>query len=245
MPYRCLVFQSMVNRRLRFCIPYENSQYHTRSNYGPFYNEYCAVMCLPREQAACWFCLGNPQVKKHLVVSVNTQAYLALPRGPLVEDHILVLTVGHHRSWTSCPDYVRVEIEDYKSRLKKMFADQGKAMIAFERNLKTQHYQLQVSFQILSDLFSLLYDISLIRSICHPGVPYFYVELPTGERLFGAIKKDRINSCDIQFGRYVLSDPRILNCPDKADWRNCTDELEMETKLTAMMRDKFAPYDID
>lgn len=99
----------------------------------------------PREQAACWFCLGNPQVKKHLVVSVNTQAYLALPRGPLVEDHILILTVGHHRSWTSCPNYVRTEIEDYKSRLKRMFAEQGKAMVAFERNLKTQHYQLQVS----------------------------------------------------------------------------------------------------
>ncbi|TPP63245.1 CWF19 1 cell cycle control [Fasciola gigantica] len=246
----------------------------------------------PREQAACWFCLGNPQVKKHLVVSVNTQAYLALPRGPLVEDHVLILTVGHHRSWTSCPDYVRMEIEDYKSRLKKMFADQGKAMVAFERNLKTQHYQLQVvpvPFSVAAEVKHVFLEQSVhsegspctlrpiprnteLSEICHSGIPYFYVELPTGERLFGQIKKDRINSCDIQFGRQVslkrlclhqfnycsqglfarayghqlvLCDPRILNCPEKSDWRNCTDEVEEETLLTATMRDKFAPYDID
>ncbi|TGZ42730.1 hypothetical protein CRM22_011216 [Opisthorchis felineus] len=178
----------------------------------------------PREQAACWFCLGNPQIKKHLIVSVNTQAYLALPRGPLVSDHILILTVGHHRSWTSCPDYVRQEIEDYKTRLKRMFTNEGKAVVAFERNLKTQHYQLQ---------------------ICAPGIPYFYVELPTGERLFGQIKKDRIATSDIQFGRFVLSDSRILDCADRADWRNCTDEVDKETELTLAMREKFAPYDVE
>lgn len=45
--------------------------------------------------------------------------------------------------------------------------------------------------------------------------------------------------------RLVLCDPRILNCPERADWRNCTDNVEEETQLTSAMRDKFAPYDID
>ncbi|KAF7233484.1 hypothetical protein EG68_08594 [Paragonimus skrjabini miyazakii] len=219
----------------------------------------------PREQAACWFCLGNPQVKKHLIVSVNTQAYLALPRGPLVTDHVLILTVGHHRSWTSCPDYVRLEIDDYKARLKRMYTDQGKAMVAFERNLKTQHYQLQVvpvPFSVAGEVKQAFLDLSArcetspctlqpiprnteLNDICAPGIPYFYVELPTGERLFGQIKKDRIATSDIQFGRYVLSDPRILDCPDKADWRNCTEEFEAEAQLTNQMREKFGPYDVD
>ncbi|KER30215.1 hypothetical protein T265_03278 [Opisthorchis viverrini] len=220
----------------------------------------------PREQAACWFCLGNPQVKKHLIVSVNTQAYLALPRGPLVSDHILILTVGHHRSWTTCPDYVRQEIEDYKTRLKRMFTNEGKAVVAFERNLKTQHYQLQVvipvPFAVAGEVKQAFLDLSArcetspcalepiprnteLNDICAPGIPYFYVELPTGERLFGQIKKDRIATSDIQFGRFVLSDSRILDCPDRADWRNCTDEIDKETELTLAMREKFAPYDVE
>ncbi|KAA3672214.1 uncharacterized protein DEA37_0001152 [Paragonimus westermani] len=219
----------------------------------------------PREQAACWFCLGNPEVKKHLIVSVNTQAYLALPRGPLVTDHVLILTVGHHRSWTSCPDYVRSEIDDYKARLKRMYTNQGKAMVAFERNLKTQHYQLQVvpvPFSVAGEVKQAFLDLSArcetspctlrpiprnteLNDICAPGIPYFYVELPTGERLFGQIKKDRIATSDIQFGRYVLSDSRILDCPDKADWRNCTEEFEQEAQLTNQMREKFGPYDVD
>lgn len=219
----------------------------------------------PREQAACWFCLGNPDVKKHLVVSVNTQAYLALPRGPLVTDHVLILTVGHHRSWTACPDYVRVEIEDYKERLKRMFANEGKAMVAYERNLKTQHYELQVvpiPFAVAGEVKHSFLDLSMrceaspcvlqpiprnteLTEIIAPGIPYFYVELPTGERLFGQIRRDRINTSDIHFGRFVLSDQRILNCPDRADWRNCVDDVEHETQLTLRMRERFAPYDIN
>ncbi|CAL8106749.1 unnamed protein product [Calicophoron daubneyi] len=219
----------------------------------------------PREQAACWFCLGNPQVKKHLIISVNTQAYLALPRGPLVTDHVLILTVGHHRSWTACPDYVRGEIEDYKNRLRRMYKSEGKAMVAFERNLKTQHYQLQVvpvPFAVAGEVKHAFLDTSAksdtspcvlkpipkrteLSEICPPGIPYFYVELPTGEKLFGQIKKDRIPTSDIQFGRYVLCDKRILNCPEKADWRDCTDDVEKETELTAKMREKFAPYDVN
>ncbi|KAF6774495.1 hypothetical protein AHF37_05536 [Paragonimus kellicotti] len=224
-------YQLQVTRPFTTCLTYNQPNIHSLHAFDSIqcvYNVhlqslYILVTSEPREQAACWFCLGNPQVKKHLIVSVNTQAYLALPRGPLVTDHVLILTVGHHRSWTSCPDYVRLEIDDYKARLKRMYTDQGKAMVAFERNLKTQHYQLQ---------------------ICAPGIPYFYVELPTGERLFGQIKKDRIATSDIQFGRYVLSDSRILDCPDKADWRNCTEEFEQEAQLTNEMREKFGPYDV-
>jgi hypothetical protein len=32
-------------------------------------------------QGDCWFCLGSPSVKVHLVVSVSENAYLAIPRG--------------------------------------------------------------------------------------------------------------------------------------------------------------------
>ncbi|KAK6053841.1 g-patch domain protein [Cooperia oncophora] len=45
--------------------------------------------------APCWFCLSNVDVEKHLVVSVGDQCYAAMPKGPLVEDHVMVLTIGN------------------------------------------------------------------------------------------------------------------------------------------------------
>lgn len=45
--------------------------------------------------APCWFCLGSPDVEKHLVVSVGTQVYLALAKGGLTNDHCLILPIEH------------------------------------------------------------------------------------------------------------------------------------------------------
>ncbi|CAH8566185.1 unnamed protein product [Heterobilharzia americana] len=214
-----------------------------------------------RNHDSCWFCLGNPQVKKHLIVSIGTQAYVALPRGSIVPDHVLILTIGHHQSWVACPDYVRVEIEEYKSRLKRMFTAQGKAMVVFERNLKTHHYQLQVvpvPFSVAAEVKQVFLDLSVnfegspcelkpfprkteLDEICRVGIPYFFVELPTGEKLFGRISKDRISSANLQFGRIVLTDPRILNCPEKADWHDCTDGEDEEADLAKHFRRMFSP----
>ncbi|CAG5131123.1 unnamed protein product, partial [Candidula unifasciata] len=61
----------------------------------------------------CWFCLGSPEVEKHLVVSVSDKVYLALAKGGLVADHVLILPVHHHQSLVSCPDDVLQQIEQY------------------------------------------------------------------------------------------------------------------------------------
>lgn len=39
----------------------------------------------PRElgPAECWFCLSNPKVTKHLIVSIGTETYTTLPKGQL------------------------------------------------------------------------------------------------------------------------------------------------------------------
>jgi len=41
------------------------------------------------------------------------QAYLALAKGALVEDHVLILPVAHHQSTAEAPDGVVEEIEKY------------------------------------------------------------------------------------------------------------------------------------
>lgn len=60
----------------------------------------------PKPQGPCWFCLGSPEVDKQLVVSVGTSVYLALAKGGLNDQHILILPIGHFQSLVTCSDDV-------------------------------------------------------------------------------------------------------------------------------------------
>lgn len=95
------------------------------------------------DQAKCWFCLSSPQVSKHLVISVGTEVYLALAKGGLVEDHILILPITHHQSLSISPDSVSDEIDKYKDALKKYYGETDRVPVFFERNYKSSHCQLQ------------------------------------------------------------------------------------------------------
>lgn len=43
--------------------------------------------------------------------------------------------------------------------------------------------------------------------------------------------------------RDVLSSTPILNCEDKADWRQCLLSKEEENEYVARFREQFKPYD--
>ena len=42
----------------------------------------------------CWFCLSNTSVERHLIVSIGNTCYTAMPRGPLNNEHLLVMSIG-------------------------------------------------------------------------------------------------------------------------------------------------------
>ena len=58
----------------------------------------------------CWFCLSSPKVEKHLVVSIGDEVYLALAKGPLVPEHVLILPITHYGSASVMPDNVWEEV---------------------------------------------------------------------------------------------------------------------------------------
>ncbi|KAL3841854.1 hypothetical protein ACJMK2_019951 [Sinanodonta woodiana] len=212
----------------------------------------------PQPTGPCWFCLGSPQVEKHLVVSVGEQTYLALAKGGLVPDHVLILPIGHYQSTVMASSEVIEELDKYKNALKKCFKKQGKAVVFFERNYKTQHLQIQVvpvpaesvpelkeSFLQEAESESLeLSEIPLhsdIKQIISVGVPYFYVELPTGEKLLHRISKQ----FPLQFGRSVLAGPAILNMPERVDWKACSMSQEQEKETAKEFKDTFKPFDFN
>ncbi|XP_023062179.2 CWF19-like protein 1 isoform X3 [Piliocolobus tephrosceles] len=172
----------------------------------------------PQPPGPCWFCLASPEVEKHLVVNIGTHCYLALAKGGLSDDHVLILPIGHYQSVVELSAEVVEEVEKYKATLRRFFKSRGKRCVVFERNYKSHHLQLQIA---------------------QPGTAYFYVELDTGEKLFHRIKKN----FPLQFGREVLASEAILNIPGKSDWRQCQISKEDEETLARRFRKDFEPYD--
>ncbi|XP_076298185.1 CWF19-like protein 1 isoform X1 [Lasioglossum baleicum] len=210
------------------------------------------------DQAKCWFCLSSPEVSKHLVISVGTENYVALARGGLVEEHFLILPITHHQSLSILPQDVKEEMDRYKNAITKYYGTVDKVPVFFERNYKTSHCQLQVipvhknlapalkeTFMEMAECNNFkIIELPLhtdLQQIAKPGVLYFYVELPSGEKLYYRIKKD----FPLQFGREVLAADRILDISDRIDWKDCQIPMEEEIELANRIRKEFQPFDLD
>lgn len=94
---------------------------------------------------ACWFCLANPKVTKHLITSIGTEVYATLAKGPLVSSaqngvpgggHILLIPITHYETIQSIPMESQIdvvtELERYKSALRRMFDKYDKDMVVTE-----------------------------------------------------------------------------------------------------------------
>ncbi|XP_070515597.1 CWF19-like protein 1 isoform X2 [Cardiocondyla obscurior] len=210
------------------------------------------------DQSKCWFCLSSPVVSKHLVISVGTEIYLALAKGGLVEDHLLILPITHHQSLSILPKNVKEEMDLYKKAVAKYYEHTDRVPVFFERNFKTSHCQLQAvpvhknQAPALKEMFEELAECnnfkiselpphSDLQQVAKPGVLYFYAELPDGAILYYRIKKD----FPLQFGREVLASDRILDINDRSDWKDCHMSQDEETELAKKIRKQFAPFDID
>ncbi|KAH7722384.1 Protein F17A9.2 [Aphelenchoides avenae] len=204
----------------------------------------------------CWFCLSNTGAEKHLIVSVGSHCYMAMPKGPLTEDHVMVLSIGHLQSLVAAPEEVRAEAARYRDAFSLMCDKAGKVLCVFERNYKTSHLQLQMvpvpkergkamrsafieAAQARNIELTFLKEDEQVWDLVNEGCPYFYAELPDGTRLFTR----QMAGFPIQFGREVLADKSILNCEDKIDWRNCALEKAKEADLAKGLKQRFKPYD--
>lgn len=204
----------------------------------------------------CWFCLSNANTEKQLIVSVGNQCYTAMPKGPLNERHLLVMSIGHIQSFVAAPSDVRDEVLKFRDAYSLFCNQNDESLCVFERNYKTEHMQMQFvpipktkskalrsTFQNFARLknieFSVLNDNEQIWDLLNEGQPYFYLELPDGIRMFTR----NMTHFPIQFGREVLASKALLDCEDKVDWRNCALDKEKETELTNKLKDMFKPFD--
>ncbi|VDN06227.1 unnamed protein product [Thelazia callipaeda] len=210
----------------------------------------------PKIQQPCWFCLSNVDAEQYLVISVSNESYLAMPKGPLVDDHTMILSIGHIQSIVAASQAVRDDIKKYKDTLTLIYNRCNKVPVFFERNYKTQHLQLQVvpvpksrakSLRISFLNAARVKNIEMVSlkedeeiwDVVNEGIPYFIVELPDGTRLYSS----KMSGFPLQFGREVLAGPALLDCEEKIDWHQCQLDKDEQTKLVDQLKLAFEPYD--
>lgn len=102
-----------------------------------------------RPPQECWFCLSSPTLSSHLLISIGGSAYLAAPKGPIRDDHVLVVPVGHVGSVSELVAAVDSnnnpaeseeqlgvleELGKYLAAVRTMEATLGNTVIGFEVN---------------------------------------------------------------------------------------------------------------
>ena len=95
----------------------------------------------------CWFCLATEHVRTHLILSVGVENYLALPKGALCEDHVLILPIVHVNSSLDLTPDQSAEVERYKLALRRYYRSRGMECVLYERYIPTkaaQHMHIQV-----------------------------------------------------------------------------------------------------
>merc|ERR1711972_177267 len=177
-------------------------------------------------------------------------------KGGLVPDHLLILPIGHSQSAVDLSDDVTEEVNKFKDALRTYFKNEGKGVVFFERNFKTQHMQVQVvpvplklkdevthSFMEIGEQnnieFELLEPGVELSDIAESGTPYFHAEMPNYQQLFCTIKKN----FPLQFGREVVACSDLLDIEDRVDWSECKISKDEEINLVKSFKQKFTPYD--
>ena len=180
----------------------------------------------PKKIDRCWFCIDSDDVAEHLIASIGDECYLALPKGGLVPDHLLIIPLDHITNPYDLKKETFAEIARYKQSLGEYGKKSGKNFVFFERNVRTQygmvHYliqcvpvpestsseeiqrkfeeisrvQYQISYQVLSNRDE-------IRSHVKKNTQYFVAELPDKRCLLHLVKNSRRHP--LQLGRFVNS----------------------------------------
>lgn len=71
-------------------------------------------------------------------MSIGNESYVTVDKGPIVDEHVLVIPTSHYNSTLLVPESCYEEMELYLTGLRALFAAEGKVLIAFERYLQLQ-----------------------------------------------------------------------------------------------------------
>eukprot|EP00891_Asterochloris_glomerata_P004628 jgi/Astpho2/4628/e_gw1.00067.405.1_t len=215
----------------------------------------------------CWFCLSNPNADVELVASIGEECYLAIDKGAINDNHVLLVPIEHYPSTLTCSPNFHAEMERYLSALRSCFAAQGQELVAFERFLNLRkaggnHAHVNVlpipaaaakqaaqAFQQAAQAHG--FDFQELPPACGEAArqqlrdavgngEYLLAYLPDGSRLVHPVPRSEKHP--LMLGRQVAAE--LCGAPARADWKLCQISKAEEQQRTERFREQFKSFDI-
>ena len=179
----------------------------------------------------CWFCLASPKCEERLIVEVYQHWYVAVPKGQMTDQHLMVVPIGHVGGREDCKAEAREELGEVLGKLRGKLGD----FLAFEYGKKEERgiYHLYVNIVPLEaeqiDWLRTKFQAPLSIST-YEFLPN--AQLPSLSPPYTLLSINTASACLYQVLSEVsgsLGDPaRALVCtliskPGLADWRQCED----------------------
>ncbi|KAG5519545.1 hypothetical protein PMAC_001700 [Pneumocystis sp. 'macacae'] len=211
----------------------------------------------------CFFCLSNPKIARHLIISIGLEVYLALPKGPLTTSstnpstlqfpgHILIIPIAHVPTINAVEKINRDETKKEMERQAIKFFI-SLLMIEDIEYLLAKSTGIHLHWQIIpvkKDFTDKLENAFISygnekhysfekRDIEKEEENYLRVWLPNESILVHKINPQKC--FDSQFPRYVIS--QVLGIEERKDWKNCVQTNEEECQDAAQFKKHFKNFD--
>lgn len=181
---------------------------------------------------SCWFCLSNPAARKHLIADIGEEVYLALAKGPLTGEHVIIVPIEHVSSTatTDLSKSLKDELENYMRKVDSLH--DGKCAIFFRMSANpTHHFHTQavsIDRSKIADFLEFLEDFSIKLGYNFKAKPtepagssaffeFSYISEGGGELVTLAHEYDPSAFFPAQYGRQVLA--AFLEIEGGADWK--------------------------
>ncbi|CAH0478636.1 unnamed protein product [Peronospora belbahrii] len=199
-------------------------------------------LALP-ERTECWFCLSTPALERHLIVSIGQEAYLAMPKGAICGDHLLIVPIAHEAIHASAKQRC---LGATHCHLQVVGVPKAKALTArsiFEtegEKYNVKFHELMRSDAEKANSVASTGPLEILREQTE-GRPFLYAEVPDGEGGVTQLLHHVEGKHYVQFGRHAAS--CVLEMPRRANWKFCVVSKLEEKKLTQTFKDQWKPYD--
>ncbi|KAK7206899.1 CwfJ C-terminus 1-domain-containing protein-like protein [Myxozyma melibiosi] len=222
----------------------------------------------PVDASSCFFCLSNPQLAQHFIVSIGEESYVTTAKGPLPKPeskglacpgHVLIIPLEHQPTVASISDpgtreRLLAEMSKFRARIAEAYAEHGYGAVAFEISRERGiHFHIQVipvpteKLDRVEQEFRTAADANGYTIEKHDSKDaesesdgdYFKVYLPDNSSLYVPLSPE--TRFDLQFGRKVLA--TVLELPDRVDWRTCAQDEKEEVKDAERFKEVFSKYD--
>lgn len=183
-----------------------SNQYSIRGRKVIFSEKVEKIQSIEDIEKSCWFCFGNPNIEKDLILFDLKNFYIAYPKGPIDNYHLIVAPKFHIKNFLSIPNDLFEELEYIVKVLKKFYIDNNLEFIIFEKNLpyndeKAKHMILNIvgikkefSFEIFNKAFDYLKRNKLnyeshaadewglidLKNENNNEIYYHYLDIPVG-----------------------------------------------------------------